>query len=150
MGCTSLWYLMLFILFFVWLAVDNEAFNGNTTTGKKGFVDVKKFEKCAMYIGINLWMYALGSLILGCVAMGMRFAKDSCTIKLADGIAGFVALYQFGFAIWGCTACWFNDDLRMAVGFLQIKRMGGLSFGRSGASVTEVDTSCDNNPGNCL
>jgi len=119
MKCTGLMYLIWFIIFAAWIGVDADAFNDD----KRGFMG--NHEKCYIFMGINFWMYLLGSIILTCVACGMRHSKETCTIKMADGIAGFVALYQFGFAIYGCTACWFNDDLRLSVGFMDMAEAMG-------------------------
>ena len=102
MSLTASFYLLCAILFAVFINEDSDAM-------QEGFA--KEYEMCALFIGVNWWMYAVGALVLYIVVIGMKCCKDGCTAKAAHNIASFIAFYQFGWAIYGIVACWADSEL---------------------------------------
>ena len=73
----------------------------------EGFMD--DHEACGLYMGVNILMYIAGIVFFLAILVYLRYFSGKA--KVANGLAWFIYFYQFVFTIYGCVACWGNEDL---------------------------------------
>ena len=105
-GTRSFMYAICFVIFFVLLNADKDAF----MTGFK-----EDYEECHMFMWVNLWIYVGASFIFAILMIGMRCCKDMCKVRRVRPLESLINMGQLGFAFYGCWACWGDEALQTHV-----------------------------------